>query len=257
MDKITSLRAWLAQRGRAAVALSGGVDSALLALVSHQVLGSGMIAVTGDSESVPARDRQYVLDFCSQYGIRHRFLATNEFKSEAYLANPDDRCYYCKRELFAALAKFAAAEGYGCVLDGTNASDLSGHRPGYRALKENPMVKAPYVELGITKADIRGMARELGLSVHGKPASACLASRIPQGTRIEKGTLLKVDMAEEALRGMGMTAVRVRHHGELARLQFLKSEAGVFERNREKILAELKKIGYRYVAADAEYLSNS
>lgn len=250
MDKLSQLKAWLKAEKRVVVALSGGVDSVLLTYIAKKVLGDDMIAATGESDSVPKRDKIFVVDFCKEHEIRHVFIKTSEFELEEYRRNMEDRCYHCKKDLFRNLSRFAMDNGFNSVLDGTNISDisdLSGHRPGYRAIKEMRCVKNPYIELGITKQEIRGMSKSLGLSVADKPASACLASRIPWSSRIETKDLLLVDRAEDMLRDLGFSLIRVRHHGELARIECAESELGMVIELRKKIDAGLRQLGYKYV----------
>lgn len=250
MQKLTDLQNWLRQEGRTVVALSGGIDSTLLAYVAGQVLGANAIAVTGRSASVPETDMGFVKEFCLQYQIEHKYIDTHEFNNEEFRKNPENRCYYCKGALFKELQSFALENNYASVLDGTNASDLGGHRPGYKAIQEIEHVKVPYVELNITKQDIRDMAKELGLEVADKPASACLASRVPWGKRIEPTDLLKVDKAEQTLRAMGFTQIRVRHHDDIARIQTIQSEISKAIELRNKIKMELTGLGYKHVTID-------
>lgn len=250
MQKLKALNDWLKREERVVVAFSGGVDSTCLAYAAHKILSDNMMAVTGLSHSVPERDVDFVVRFSGSHGIRHEFIETGEFGVEEYLKNPENRCYYCKRDLFQKLASFAAAGNYKSVLDGTNISDLSGHRSGYKAIKEIPAVKMPFVELEITKEEIREISKIFGLSTAEKPASACLASRIPRGMRIVPSDLKMVDKAEEFLKSCGIKQVRVRHHGDVARIQVEKESFASIIRDREKIERGLKEIGYKYVTLD-------
>lgn len=249
-NALADLRGWLKERRRVVVAFSGGVDSSLLAFVSHDVLGRDMIAITGESATLPSRDRAFVGEFCARYGIKHSFIETGEFDDEEFRQNPKNRCYFCKRGLFNRLSGFAVKNGFDCVLDGTNVSDLSGHRPGYKAIKELQLVKTPFIELGITKSEIRKMASSVGLDISEKPASACLASRIPWGNRIEEAILRQVDSAENALRDIGINFVRVRHHGEIARIQTTEDEFGKTVESRKIIEPKLAGLGYKHVTID-------
>jgi len=250
MEKLDDLRKWLKGGERLAVAFSGGVDSTLLVYLAHQELGDNMIALTAESPSLPLRDREEALSFVRNYHIPHQFIKTDEFENEDFRRNPENRCYHCKRELFGQLTDYALKNHFRFVLDGTNQSDLGGHRPGYRAIQESEMTRTPYIELGITKMDIREICQSLGLSVARKPASACLSSRIPRGNRIEPEDLRRVDSAEEILREMNFSQIRVRHHGELARIQGIQSEIPTLLQRRSEIGEKLKAVGYRFVTID-------
>lgn len=250
MEKLEQLKKWIEKEGRVIVAFSGGIDSALLVVVAHQVLKDNMLAVTGDSESVPSRDREFVGKFCSTRGIPHTFIKTREFDIPEFRRNPENRCYYCKGELYKTLSDYANKNGFEAVLDGTNASDLSGHRPGYRAIQEIEKAKTPYVDLGITKDDIRAISDFLKIEIAHKPASACLSSRIPWGMRLDPQDLEMVDQAENFLRDIGIEQVRVRHHDRLARLQCLETDIPKIISSRKKITDGLKKIGYDMVTFD-------
>lgn len=250
MSKLDELIRWIEDEERVVVAFSGGIDSAVLAFAAHCALGKNMIAVTGDSDSLPSRDRKFAIDFSAAHSIPHLFIETVEFSDERYRLNPKERCYYCKLALFSKLSDYARRAGYKSILDGTNASDLMDYRPGYKVITELEIVKAPFVELEITKKEIREIAAEMGLSIKDKPSSACLASRIPWGIRIEPSDLKTVDAAENALRDMGFTQVRVRHHGEIARIQLIEKEFALVLQYKTRINKELKKLGYRYVTVD-------
>lgn len=232
------------------VAFSGGVDSSLLAFVAREVLGDKMIAVTAESPSVPSRDRRSANEFAKQLGIPHETVKTCECDLISYVANPENRCFFCKDELFATLERVADAHGFNFVLEGTNASEILGHRPGFEAAKKRGRVKTPYVELGMTKDDVRKMARVLSLDIAERPSSACLASRIPTGTRITPELLHRVDLAEEYLLGLGCRQVRLRHNGETARIET--DDAGmkiVCERAKE-IVDRVSALGWKNVTLD-------
>jgi len=232
------------------VAFSGGVDSALLACVAREVLGDKMVAVTGESPSVPSRDRRSADDFAKKLGIPHETVKTCECDLISYVANPENRCFFCKDELFATLERVADTRGFKFVLEGTNASEILGHRPGFEAAKKRGRVKTPYVELGITKEDVRGMARDLSLDIAERPSTACLASRIPTGTRITPELLRRIDEAEEFLLLLGCKQIRLRHNEETARIET--DEAGmklVCDRAKE-IVEKISKLGWTNVTLD-------
>ena len=251
-DKLARLRVDLAALERVVVGCSGGVDSCLLAVVAHQVLGPSALAVTAVSPAVPAEEVAQVEALAAEFGFRWRAVATAELARPGYVANAGDRCYHCRSELFDVVAPIAAAEG-AAVAVGTIVDDLSDHRPGQRAAAERG-VRTPLADAGFTKADVRAAARELGLAVWDKPAAACLASRIPYGTPVTLGTLDRVGRAEAAVRALGFADLRVRHYGDLARLEVpLADLARVLER-RAEVVAALTGAGYLYATVDLEGL---
>jgi uncharacterized protein len=250
-QKWKHLKALLHEMKPAVLAYSGGVDSSLLLRAASEVMGSGLIAATAVSETYPAGELQSAKDFVRSLGVTHRILRTEELASEDYCQNSPDRCYYCKKELFVKLRKLADTEGISFILEGSNTDDLSDHRPGRKAAGEHA-VRSPLVEAGLSKSDVRELARGLELPVWDKPSLACLSSRIPYGTRITPAILKAVQAAEDHLRTHGFRQVRVRHHGDMARIEVDRSDfekllsSGVAER----ITAALKEIGYTYVCLD-------
>jgi len=256
-DKLARLRADLSALARVVVACSGGVDSCLLAVVAHQVLGPSALVVTAVSPAVPAAEVAQVEALAARFGFRWRAVRTAELDRPGYVANAGDRCYHCRSELFDVLAPIAAAEGGGAgpvaVAVGTIVDDLADHRPGQRAAAERG-VRTPLADAGFTKADVRAAARELGLPVWDKPAAACLASRVPYGTPVTLGTLDRVGRAEAAVRALGFADLRVRHYGDVARLEVpLGDLARVLER-RAEVVAALTGAGYTYATLDLEGL---
>lgn len=249
--KLIMLRRRFRDLESAVVAFSGGVDSAVLAKVAHQELGDRMIAVTALSPSVPRIDAESAATFCREHGIPHKNIPTEEFENKRYTANPADRCYFCKEALYDKLIQFAEECCFKAVVEGTNASDLAGHRPGHLASKERRSVSTPLIDCGITKEEVRSISRELKLGkISDKPATACLSSRIPTGTVLEPEILSKVDRAEDMLRSLGLSHVRVRHHGELARIEVGDKEMPLAFERRGEIEECLTKIGYRYITLD-------
>lgn len=250
MDALNHLENYIRRLEKVLVAFSGGVDSALLAYVARQVLGSkNMIAVTGDSASQPSGERLFVKEFCQKYDIPHQFIQTKEYENPNYRANPENRCFFCKEELYLRLKEVASHFGFKNILDGTNRTDLKGHRPGYEALKKAEVV-APYVELKFTKQTVRDIAQFLNLEVFCKPQSACLASRIPTGTPIEIESLQAVDAAENVLKDLGIKNPRVRFHGELARLELKKEEWALCLELRKEIQSKFKDLNFKFVVLD-------
>jgi len=245
------LKTLLHEMKLAVLAYSGGVDSSLLLKAAAEVMGPRLIAVTAVSETYPAGELQAAKQFAGSLGVTHRTLHTEELTSESFVQNPTDRCYHCKKELFGKLRQLAELEGMSFVIEGSNTDDLRDHRPGRTAAQEYA-VRSPLVEAGLSKSEIRELARGLNLPVWDKPSLACLSSRIPYGTRITPAILRAIQAAEDHLRSHGFRQVRVRHHGDTARIEvelfdFSKLlESGV----AEQITAALKEIGYTYVCLD-------
>jgi uncharacterized protein len=234
----------------ACLCFSGGVDSAVLAVIAHQELKDKMCAVTAVSPSLPSRDRLTAVSLCREMKIPHALIETDEFENAGYTSNPEDRCFHCKRALYTALERLAGEKGLKYIVEGTNASDLEGHRPGHLASAQRKDVATPLIDAAMTKGDVRRLARELSLSVADKPSSACLSSRVPQGERLSADLLKRIDEAEEFIRSCGMTQVRVRHHGDVARIEIAPAEFTLCLENRDRISAALKEQGYKFVTLD-------
>lgn len=239
--------------GSLVVAYSGGVDSACLAVFAHRVLGARALAVTADSESLAAEQRELALAVAARFGFAHRVVRTAEMLNPLYVRNEADRCYHCKSELFRQLLPLARAEGFAHVAYGLIVDDLSDFRPGQRAATEAG-VRAPLAQAGLTKADVRELSRALGLPTADLPASPCLASRLPYGTPVTVEALSRVERAEAGLRALGFRELRVRHLGESARVEIAPGELGRLEQpgTREAVLAAVRRAGYAQVAIDPQ-----
>ncbi|MEM1435952.1 MAG: ATP-dependent sacrificial sulfur transferase LarE [Pseudomonadota bacterium] len=247
--KATSLCQLIENSGTAVVAFSGGIDSSLVAYLCGQLLGKRAIAVTSGSASLKRSDLALSEALANSWGLEHRVITTSELARPEYRANPANRCYYCKDTLFTALTELARQLDIDTIFSGTNLDDLGDHRPGLIAAREHA-VRAPLAEAGFSKADIRALARHLGLANAEKPQSACLASRFPYGTAIDARQLAQVEAAEAVLADLGLTQYRVRHHGDLARLEVELDALPLVMSHRSDIDQALKALGYRFVAVD-------
>lgn len=252
-EKYENLKKYIKELGSAVIAFSGGVDSTFLAKVCKDVLNDRCLAVTATSSTYPEREFKEALELAKEIGIRHKIIKSEELEIEGFSKNPIDRCYYCKSELFSKLKKVADDEGIEYVLDGTNADDTGDFRPGRRAAKELG-VKSPLLECGFTKDDIREMSKRLGLPTWNKPAYACLSSRFPYGQEITSEKLSMVEKSEEYLLNLGFVGFRVRHHGDIARIELNPDQINMMldENIRKKVVSKLKEIGFKYVSLDLE-----
>jgi uncharacterized protein len=251
LARLAPLEAAIARHGSAVVAYSGGVDSALVAAVAHRILGERMVAVTAWSPSLPVREREEAAALAAEVGFPHRVLETQELENPAYAANPANRCYFCKDELFTRLGALARELGFTSLLDGFNADDRHDHRPGHQAALDHGAA-SPLAEAGLGKAEVRALARALGLRVWDRPAAPCLASRIPYGTPVTPEALARIEAAEQVLRGLGLVGGRVRHHGDVARIEVPPDQLDWAFAQREALAAGVKAAGYLFVALDLE-----
>jgi uncharacterized protein len=252
-QKETGLLARLAGLDSLLVALSGGADSAYLAWAAHRALGAGALSITALSASFSAYDREQVEAFTRAAGLRHEFLETHEFENSLYLANNADRCYHCKDELFAELDRLAADRGFRAVAYGINADDTRDFRPGHRAAAEHAVI-APLLDAGLTKAEIRLLSRRAGLPTWDRPASACLSSRVPYGSPVTPEKLSQVERGEAILRELGFRQFRVRHHGELARIEVAPEEMpqALRQETVQELAQRFRELGFLYVTLDLE-----
>ncbi len=250
-EKLELLKDIIRKKGSAAVAFSGGVDSTFLIRVAKEVLGDKLIAVTATSSTYPERELNEAIKYAKDFGVKHIIISSEELDIEGFASNPKNRCYYCKKELFTKVKEVALENGIEYVFDGSNLDDNGDYRPGMLAAKEL-LVVSPLKEAGLTKKDIRDLSKEYGLATWNKPAFACLSSRFPYGNKITLPKLKMIDKAEQFLLDIGIRQVRVRHHGEIARIEVAPEEREKFFNIEfmDKISSKFKEIGYIYTTLD-------
>jgi uncharacterized protein len=246
MNRVEELESRIASVGSAIVAFSGGVDSSLVACLAARALGDRALAVTAVSPALATGELDGAREVARAIGIRHQTITTDELARDGYRLNESDRCYHCKNELYDNLFALAARNGYAAVLSGANADDLGDWRPGLKAAAEHG-VRHPLVEASVGKTEVRQLARQLGVPSANKPASPCLASRIPHGTPVEPDTLARIDRAEGAVKQLGYRIVRVRHHGDLARIEIGADELPAALANKDALIAAVRPAGYNHV----------
>ncbi|HEX2640880.1 MAG TPA: ATP-dependent sacrificial sulfur transferase LarE [Pyrinomonadaceae bacterium] len=253
VEKEQKLRSLMRDMGRVLVAYSGGVDSSYLAYIAKSEIGERAVCVLGLSPSVSGEQQQVAEDFAKQFDLNIRTIETNELSDPNYTANPSNRCYFCKSELYSQLESVAAELGVDIVVDGANADDVSDYRPGRSAAAEH-QVRSPLIEVGLTKNEIRELSSMHGLPTWDKPSSPCLSSRLAYGVPVTIERLSKVEQAESFLRGLGFREFRVRVHGELARIEIARGEmANAFSEDfADRVVERFRQIGFKYVTLDLQ-----
>ncbi len=249
--KLEQLKNNLKQMKCVAIAFSGGVDSTFLTKVAYEVLGEKAIAVTATSSTYPKRELEEAKQYAKQIGIQHILINSEETEIDNFSKNPNNRCYYCKKELFSKIKQIAKENNLNYVLDGSNVDDTSDYRPGMKALEELGVV-SPLRDVGFTKQEIKELSKDMQLDTWDKPAFACLASRFPYGVKITKSKLMQVEKAESFLFSLGIKQFRVRYHDETARIEVFKNDFQKVLNHSEEITKYFKEIGFKYITLDME-----
>jgi uncharacterized protein len=248
-EKYKHLKEMLGGMQSVIVAYSGGIDSTLLLKIAHDVLSEKSIAITSVSASMPGNELDEARKIANIIGVEHLLIEGHELEDQRYLQNPQNRCYFCKQDVYTHMVEYSIQHGYQYILDGTNADDLIDNRPGRQAALENGL-RSPLMEVGLTKADIRILARQLGLPNWNKPSAACLSSRIPYGTPIEISVLHQIEQAENLLHQTGFSQVRVRYHEQIARIEIEIDDFSLALEKHLEITSGLKVLGFSYITLD-------
>ncbi len=250
-SKFEKLKEILSEMGKVLIAFSGGVDSTFLLKVAQDVLGDNVLAVIASSETYPEREREEAIRFAQMFNVRYMVIHTKELDNPEFSNNPPERCYFCKKELFLKLKDIADAEDIPYVLDGSNYEDTTDFRPGMKAAEELK-IRSPLKEVQLLKKEIRQLSRKLDLPTWDKPSFACLSSRFPYYSEIDSISLKQIDQAEEFLRGLGFKQIRVRHHGQTARIEIESDEFPKIMKSeiRKEVVRNFRKLGYTYITLD-------
>ncbi|MEL4305676.1 ATP-dependent sacrificial sulfur transferase LarE [Methanococcoides sp. LMO-2] len=253
LEKIENIKGAIAEKEKVLVAFSGGVDSTTLAALTFDVLGDDALAVTLNSCAIPQSELDDAKRIAEQIGIRHMVMEHDMLSDDMIRHNHKDRCYFCKKLVMSTLKDVMEREGLNVIVEGTNASEITGRRPGWAAINEaRGMVMTPYTEFGVTKSEVRQIARHLGLDVADKVSNACLLSRLPYDTEVTPQSLRRIEQAEDFLFSLGISHVRVRDHNGIARIEVLPADFPVVNENRKELLSRFMELGYSYVTLDME-----
>ena len=250
LEKIKKIKEFIKEKKSVIVAFSGGIDSSTLAKLSYEVLGEKSLSITINSDIFPKRELKDAIKVASEIGIPHKIINVDYSNTDWFSINAQDRCYHCKKELFLNISNLSKKLNVNAIIEGTNASEVLSYRPGYKAVLETNNVFTPFTEFGVTKEEVRKIAKILRLSIADKPSASCLLTRFPYGHKITWNELKEIEIAEDGFLLFGFTQVRVRKHGGIARIEILPSEFNKFMQNRKRILKLFDDLNFKYVTLD-------